>query len=115
MPHYMIMIHDDDEAFEDSDEAYKAHVGVQHAAFTAKYGAAILDCRLMDPRNASVVRPDGDGGFFVADMVFPEAKEVLGGIYLVAAADKGEALAIARDVQLGWGGRIEVWPITNGG
>ena len=50
------------------------------------------------------------GGFIVTDGPFVESKAVLGGYYLIEAADLGEAIASAKDVSMPHGG-VEVRPI----
>ena len=59
---------------------------------------------------ATSVRPDAGGTFAVTDGPFAETKEALGGYYLVEAADLDQALAIAREVPMRFGG-VEVRPI----
>jgi hypothetical protein len=46
----------------------------------------------------------------VTDGAFAETKEALGGYYLVEAADLDEALALAKQVPMPFGG-VEVRPI----
>jgi hypothetical protein len=50
------------------------------------------------------------GGFAITDGPFGESKEVLGGYYVIEAADLDEALAIAKEVPAPFGG-VEVRPI----
>jgi hypothetical protein len=52
------------------------------------------------------------GGFVVTDGTFAETKEVIGGYYVIEAADLDEALAIAKQVPSPMGG-VEVRPIIN--
>jgi hypothetical protein len=59
---------------------------------------------------ATSVRPDGAGGSVITDAPFAEAKEALGGYYVIQAADLDEALAIAKEVPAPFGG-VEVRPI----
>ncbi len=46
----------------------------------------------------------------ISDGVFVESKEILGGFYLVEAADLDEALTIAKDLPAPYGG-VEVRPV----
>ena len=64
------------------------------------------------------LRPPSDGGVVsfedgkatITDGPFAEAKEVLGGYYVIEAADLAEAVAIAQEVPAPFGG-VEVRPI----
>jgi hypothetical protein len=64
---------------------------------------------LQGAHTATSIRPEGNG-FSVTDGPFLETKEALGGYYLVEAADLHEAIAIAKDVPMPFGG-VEVRPI----
>jgi hypothetical protein len=56
------------------------------------------------------VRRDSSGGFIVTDGAFAETKEALGGYYMIEAADLDEALAVAKQVPVSFGG-VEVRPV----
>ena len=58
---------------------------------------------------ATSIRPTA-GGITVTDGPFTETKEALGGYYLVNAADLDEAISIAKDLPMPYGG-VEVRPI----
>ena len=53
----------------------------------------------------------GKGGDFVTDGPFAEAKEQLGGFYLIEAADLDEAIEIAKKVPVLQDGAIEIRPL----
>jgi hypothetical protein len=59
---------------------------------------------------ATSIRHRADGGVAVSDGAFAETKEVIGGYYLIEAADLDEALHIAAQVPAPFGG-VEVRPI----
>ncbi len=65
---------------------------------------------LAPPGQARVVRSKGEGAPEVTDGPFAESKEVLGGYYLIEAADLDEAIAIAKDIPMPFGG-VEVRPV----
>jgi hypothetical protein len=56
-------------------------------------GAWVFSGRLEGPDTATVVRSDGGGEVVVTDGPFTEAKEHLGGFYIVEAEDLDAALA----------------------
>jgi hypothetical protein len=47
----------------------------------------------------------------LTDGPFAEAKEVLGGFYLIEAADLDEAIAWAARIPAAWRGKVEVRPV----
>jgi hypothetical protein len=73
-------------------------------------GAFVLSARLHPPDTASVVRV-ADGKTLTTDGPFIEAKEHLGGFYLIAAEDLDAALAWAGKVTAAVGMPIEVRPL----
>jgi hypothetical protein len=53
------------------------------------------------------------GEVVTSDGPYAETKEVLGGFYLVEAADLDEAIAIAAKIPGAWDGAIEVRPVIS--
>ena len=71
----------------------------QHGRFNADNGPAILGGNELEPTELSVsVRPDSDGSPVATDGPFLETKEVIGGYYLIEAADITEATRIAMQI-----------------
>ena len=55
----------------------------------------------------------GKGGELVmTDGPYAEAKEVLGGFYLIEAADLDEAIKWAAQIPAAWRGKVEVRPVV---
>lgn len=111
MSQYLVLIYGDEKANEAGgqgawDAAMKGHndFGNTHGP---KLGGGNA---LQGSDTATSIRPTADGGFTVTDGVFAETKEVLGGYYLVEAADLDEAISIAKDIPMPFGG-VEVRPI----
>jgi hypothetical protein len=77
--------------------------------WAAEQGIEVSGLELNDPDEARVVRVR-DGETAVTDGPFAETKEVLGGYYLVEAADLDEAIALAKQVPV-LSGCLEVRPI----
>ena len=115
MGKYLVMIYDDEAKWDAADPSVMEKNHLRHQEFAAANGAALRGgAQLGDSRTATSIRSDGNGGFVVTDGTFAETKEVMGGYYLIEAADLDEALAIAKQVPSPMGG-VEVRPIINGG
>jgi hypothetical protein len=111
MSQYLILIYDDEAAWEAAPPETTAQIHQGHAAFAQNSGTAIAGGNALQPTaTATSIRPDGADGFTVTDGPFVETKEALGGYYLVEAADLDEAIALAKQVPVVSGG-LEVRPI----
>jgi hypothetical protein len=112
---YLVMIYDNEAMWAAAGpEAAEAN-HQRHQAFAAANGAALRGgAQLGESGTATSIRSDGTGGYVVTDGTFAETKEVMGGYYLIEAADLDEALAIAKQVPAPMGG-VEVRPLINGG
>ena len=75
-------------------------------------GAWVFSARLHDPDTATVVRV-ANGELLTTDGPFVEAKEHLGGFYLIDAEDLDAALGWAAKVTRCIGSPIEVWPLAD--
>jgi hypothetical protein len=74
-------------------------------------GVWVFSGRLHDPDTATVVRMS-DGEVVTTDGPFVEAREHLGGFYIIQAKDLDAALAWASKVTAAVGKPIEVWPFA---
>jgi hypothetical protein len=111
MSQYLILIYDDEAAWESAPPDTGERIMRGHQAFAEKNGAAVAGGNALQPTGtATTVRPDGADGFTVTDGPFVETKEALGGYYLVEAADLDEAISLAKQVPVLSGG-LEVRPI----
>lgn len=111
MAQYLVLIYEDESGF--ADEAASAEVHAAHMAFFDKHGGAIAGGNALEPAaTATTIRGDGSGGHLVTDGPFAETKEVLGGYYLIEAADLDAALEVAKAVPARFGG-VEVRPIRD--
>jgi hypothetical protein len=75
-------------------------------------GAWVFSGRMHAPDTATVVRRSG-GEVLTTDGPFVEAKEHLGGFYIIQAKDLDDALAWAARVTAAIGTPIEVWPFAD--
>jgi hypothetical protein len=74
-------------------------------------GAWVFSGRLHDPDTATVVRM-ADGEVVTTDGPFVEAREHLGGFYIIQAQDLDAALVWASKATAAVGKPIEVWPFA---
>ncbi len=106
MSQYLVLIYESEAAYAGADEQVFKEIMVAHNEFGAKHAAAIKGGEaLQGSATATSIRAS-----VVTDGPFAETKELLGGYYLIEAADLDEALAIAKDVPARFGG-VEVRPI----
>jgi hypothetical protein len=114
MPQYATLIYGRDADWTSPDEAEttKAYMEFgEEAAPVLRGGAA-----LFPTATATTVRVKGGRGGEVvtSDGPYAEAKEVLGGFYLIEAADLDEAIAVAAKIPAAWDvGGIEVRPVIS--
>ena len=67
---------------------------------------------LHGPETATTITVSGPGGDVVTtDGPYAEAKEVLGGFYLIEAEDLDEAIRWAAQIPAAWRGKVEVRPV----
>ena len=107
MSKYLILIFQDEAATKQSEgEAISA----PYQEFMQRRGASLLNgAALQSASTATSIRRVGSGGHSVTDGPFAESKEVLGGYFLIEAADLDEALQIGKEVPAGIG--VEVRPV----
>src|SRR5262249_21613144 len=100
---YVGVIWDDEEAWERAGPADRgatvAATMAAHQEFIARHAAALRGGNRLHPSMASTsLRHTLDGGVSISDGAFAETKEVIGGYYLIEAADLDEALRIGAAV-----------------
>lgn len=111
MGQYLVLIHEDENAYANGGPQVWEEVHAAHTAFAEKHGAAIVGGNALQPTAAATsIRSDGADGYTITDGPFLESKEALGGYYLVEAADLDEAIAIGKDCPARFGG-VEVRPV----
>lgn len=111
MAEYALLIYSDEKAWAKASQDDFAQVMKGHNVFGETNGPKIRAGEaLQDTPTATTIRPDGSGGFATTDGPFVETKEALGGFYIVEAESLDEALALAKQVPMPYGG-IEVRPV----
>jgi hypothetical protein len=117
MAKYLLLIYGDEQQWNGmSPEQWQAH-GAAHAAFRAAAGTGVLGGhQLADAATATTLRTDPTGRVTTTDGPFLETKEVLGGFYILEAADLDEAIALTSklpEVHAGHSG-VEIRPVHHG-
>jgi len=114
MPKYVMLIVEKESAYAEAGEAGFAESMVQHNAFAAEVtanGGSILGGEALQPTaTASYLRGTRTADVHTVDNPMPEVKEVIGGYYLVEAADDAAALELAKLCPAPYG-YIEIRPI----
>lgn len=111
MAEYMVFIWDDEAAWEQADPAFVESNQAAHQDFMARNADVLRGGNRLHPSAAATsLRRGADGGVSISDGAFAETKEVIGGYYLIDAADLDAALRIAAQVPAPFGG-VEVRPV----
>jgi hypothetical protein len=111
MASYLLLIYEDESGWEGAGQELFDEVLRAHRSFGERNAALLRGGNALEPAvSATSVRKDSSGGFTITDGPFAETKEVVGGYYLVEAADLDEALSIAKQVPAPFGG-VEVRPV----
>jgi hypothetical protein len=115
MAKYLVLIYGDTAKWEAMTPEEITANSAGHAAFAKAAGGRVLAGEELEPAWAATsLRSDGGDGVLVTDAPFLEAKEAVGGFYLMEAADLDEALALAKllpEVRAGHSG-VEIRPVV---
>ena len=117
MAQYMLLLHDDPTAFAAISPADMQAIVEKYVAWGARLrrDGILLSSHKLTDEPGRVMRASS-GQIRVTDGPFSEAKEVLGGYFLIAAATYEDAVDRARDCpHLEYGGAIEVRAIDTMG
>ncbi len=118
MPKYLMIIVESEAAYAEAGDAVFGEVMAEHNAFSqevADSGAKILGGEALQPTStATYLRGTRTAEVHTFDNPLPELKEVVGGYYLVEAADDAAALELAKRCPAGFG-YIELRPIWETG
>jgi hypothetical protein len=111
MPVYAAILYTKDADWSAPEQAEETR---EYAAFGEMAGSAIQGGAALHPTStATTVRVQGGrgGDVVVTDGPFAEAKEVLGGFYLLDAADLDAAVKLATQIPAAWDGGVELRPV----
>jgi hypothetical protein len=96
MAKYLVLIYGDEKEWANTGPEERARTEAGHRRFAAAAGAAVVGGHeLMPPTTATSLRQGTAERPTVTDGPFLETKEVLGGFYLLEAADLDAAIALA--------------------
>jgi hypothetical protein len=111
---YMLLIYDDERAWEKFGEVERQQIMAEYGQFTQQIRATghyAAGAQLQPPASATSVRVR-EGKRLQTDGPFAETREQLGGYYLIDARDLDEATAIAARIPSARFGTIEVRPVV---
>jgi hypothetical protein len=83
----------------------------EHGKFVEDAGAAVLSGGAVHPLDTTTSVRVRDGEVLLSDGPINEAAELVGGFYLVQAASRDDAVALAHRIPVGEGGAVELRPI----
>jgi hypothetical protein len=96
MSKYLVLIYGDEQKWAEASQEWGEDNAAAHGAFAAKAGTAVLDGHELTPSAEAVsLRGSGSGQFHRTDGPFVEAKEGIGGYYLLEAPDLEAAVQLA--------------------
>ena len=108
---YALMIHTVPDLYAALPEDEQAEVNDQFMA-AARDPRVVTSFRLQPAETATCVRSEG-GRTLLTDGPFADTKEVLGGVYIVEAANLDEAIELAARMPAArLGGAVEVRPVV---
>lgn len=116
MAKYLILIYGDEQRWDAMGAAELQEIDEGHRAFRERAGTAICAAGQLDSSStATSLRAGGDDRPMITDGPFLETKEVVGGFYVLEAADLDEASSLASglaEVQHDHSG-VQVHPLIN--
>ncbi|MXO64770.1 YciI family protein [Altericroceibacterium endophyticum] len=110
---YALLIHEDHAAYQSENDLHA--VMEQHARLVESLGDTLLAAEgLRDQSTTTTLRRDGDTVDF-HDGPFAEAREQLGGIYIIEVESLDEAMDVARQIPMISKGAVEIRPCESEG
>ncbi|GAA4436236.1 YciI family protein [Phytohabitans houttuyneae] len=118
MAKYLILIYGDAQRWDAMTAEDRKELEAGHASFSKAAGSRVLAGHELElAPMATTLRTDGVGGVTTTDGPFLEAKEAVGGYYLMEAADLDEVMGLAAllpEVHADHSG-VEIRPIVDHG
>lgn len=96
MANYLILIYGDEQRWDTMSAERMQEIDEGHRVFRERAGAAIRASGQLESSSSAATLRAGDGEKpLIVDGPFLETKEVVGGFYVIEAADRDEAIALA--------------------
>jgi hypothetical protein len=96
MANYLILIYGDEQRWDTMSAAEMQEIDEGHRKFVQRAGTAIRASGQLESSSTAATLRAGDGEQpLVVDGPFLETKEAVGGFYVIEAADRAEAIALA--------------------
>ena len=98
---FLLLLYDDAEATEAMTPEERRAIVDEHIRFGGmlrERGAVVAGEALRGPETARTIRFGSESAVSVTDGPFLEAKEAIGGFYVIECADEAEALELAKQV-----------------
>jgi hypothetical protein len=118
MAKYMVLIFGDEAEWAAMSSEEESKIDQAHRAFSTQAGAAIVAAGQLEPtETATNIRAGSDGQPAITDGPFLEAKEGLGGFYVLEADDLDQVISLAsglHEVHAGHSG-VEIRPLVDHG
>jgi hypothetical protein len=113
MAEYLLLIYEDEALMRELDPTAEAALVGEFQQFMARNRAALRRGQRLHPTSAATsVRREPAGGVRISDGAFIESKEVVAGYFLIKAENPAEALDIAKQIPVRYGG-VEIRPIRS--
>ena len=114
MAKYLVLIYGDEAVWAESPPEWHESNSRAHQAFHAVAGKAIVSAIELEPAAAAVSLRRGPAGPSSTDGAFLDTKEVIGGCYILEAADLAQAVQLAGQLPEATAahGGVEVRPIA---
>ncbi|HEX9334331.1 MAG TPA: YciI family protein [Pseudonocardiaceae bacterium] len=95
MAQYLVLIYGNEQRWHNLSAAERRQIDAGHQALQTKAGTAVLATGELQQTGAATCLRAGPGGRpTVTDGPFLETKEVVGGFYVLEAADRDEAVSL---------------------
>jgi hypothetical protein len=118
MATYLVLIYGDEQAWAAMTAEEQRKLAEGHRALVAAAGTAVLDTRELEPASGAItLRADTDGRVAATEGPFLQAREAVGGYYLIEAADLDEVRGLASrlyEASAGHGG-VEIRAVSGHG
>lgn len=105
---YALLIHEDEDLY--ADEAAWNDIIRRHMTFGQEMSGKIAGGEGLRPVETATTLQKRNGSVDFHDGPYAEAKEQLGGFYIIDVADLDEAMAVAKKVPLAGDGAVEIRP-----